>query len=300
MAHKEIISILLLFLAAQVLGLFVGSTLVQQAQIYPEFEALNVAPAGADSAASALLFIAYVLVGATVLLLLMKFYKGMLLFKLMEAAIVFTASYIVFSILLLAFGIPYYVGLSILLSASLAAAKFFLKGLKNLVAVIASAGVGAIFGFSLDPVPAIAFMVGLSLYDIWAVFGTRHMIVMARELGGRNLAFSVGAESIEKVRVPVPLSPKEIRMGTPQKFKEETRRSSLELGTGDIAIPLMLAVSASKTGSLLAPFAIIAASTLALYFVLWYVLEKRAFLPALPPLSAAAIIAFSLVRLAGL
>jgi len=299
-AHKEIISILLLFLAAQLLGLFVGATLVQQAKIYPEFESLDVAPAGSESAASALVFLVYILVGAALLLLLMKFYKGMLLFKLIEAGIVFTASNIVFYIVLLALGAPYYFELSLMLAAGLAAAKFFLPRLKNAVAIIASAGVGAIFGFSLHQVPAIAFMIGLSLYDIWAVFGTRHMIVMARELGGRNLAFSVNAESIEKVRVPVPMSPKEVRMGTPQKFKEETRRSSLELGTGDIAIPLMLAVSASKTGSLLAPFAIVAASTLALYFVLWYVLEKHAFLPALPPLSAAAIMALALVRLAGL
>ena len=73
---------------------------------------------------------------------------------------------------------------SILEGGFVAAAKFLMPRLKNAVAVISSAGVGAIFGFSLDPLPAIAFMVGLSFYDIWAVYGTRHMITMARELGG--------------------------------------------------------------------------------------------------------------------
>ncbi|VVC04351.1 Signal-peptide peptidase, presenilin aspartyl protease [Candidatus Burarchaeum australiense] len=297
---KEIASIILLFLTAQMLGLFVGKTLTDQSHFYSEFESLSVAPAGGGNAESSLVLMLYILAGAALLLLVIRVYHGVMLYKLLEAGIVFGASNIVFYVVLFAFGIPDYLELSLLLSLALALAKFVMPSLKNTTAVIASAGVGAVFGFSFDPLPAVLFMVGLSIYDIWAVFGTRHMVTMARELGGRNLSFSVNAESVEKVRVPVQPTPAQKRKGAGPKFREEERKSSLELGTGDIAVPLMLAVSSYKSGSLIAPLAIVAASAIALYFVLWYVSEKRVFLPALPPLTAAGIIALALVQLAGL
>ena len=298
--RREIAAIILLFLSAQALGLFVGKTLTDQARVYSEFESLNIAPAGQDSVGSSAMFILYIVVGAAVFLLILKFYRGTLLYRLMEAGVILVASNVVFYVLLLAFGAPHYVELSLLLSAGLAAAKFMMPNLKNAAAVIASAGVGAIFGFSLNPLPAVMFIIGLSLYDILAVFGTKHMVTMARELGGRNLAFSINAEGYERVRVP--MKPRKVKGKGPAKpkFKEMMRRSSLELGTGDISMPLMLAVSALKTGSLIAPLAIVIASAAALYFVLWYVFEKKAFLPALPPLAGAGIAAFVLIRLAGL
>ncbi len=126
---------------------------------------------------------------------------------------------------------------------------------------------------------------------------------MARELGGRNLAFSINAESYEKVMVKVkPTAAEKRKKGkkAKPKYEERWRKSSLELGTGDIAIPLMLAVSAFKTGSVIAPVAIVLASTAALYGVLWYVLERREFLPALPPLAGAGTATFIFVRLVGL
>lgn len=297
---REILAIVFLFLLVQALGLFVGITIINGAQAYPEFQALNVAPAGAGSAESSLSFMLYVLLGAAVIMLAFKFYKGVVLYKLIEAAIIFFASNIVFYVVLLALGVPSFSELALALSLLLVIAKFAYPKAKNAAAVIASAGVGAIFGFSLDPLPALVFMAALSVYDIVAVFWTKHMITMAKELSSRNLAFSVSVQGTEKVQV----APQKMYAKKGAAVKAEpryvNRKTSLELGTGDMAIPLMLAVSSYKTGSIVAPIAIALACAAALYVVLWYVMSRRTFLPALPPLCAAGALALGIVMALGL
>jgi presenilin-like A22 family membrane protease len=297
---REVLFILLLFVLAQAIGIFVGVTVIDGSRIYPDFAALNVSPAGSANAESSLAFMLYVVAGAALMLLILKFYKGDLLFKLLEASIIFTASNVVFFVVLFALGLPLAGELSLLMSLGLVLAKLKWRKVKNAAALIASAGVGAIFGFSLDPLPALAFMAGLSLYDLLAVFWTKHMVTMAKELGRRDLAFSISAEGTEKVRAPMSSAQAKGGKGAGtggvavQKFVD--RKTSLELGTGDMAIPLMLAVSSYKTGTIWAPIIIALSCTAALYVVLWYVMKHRTFLPALPPLCAAGALAYGLTQ----
>lgn len=279
---RRIRKILAFFLASQFLGLTVGAILVNAAQFYPEFQELNVAPGGESSSLlNPAIFLLYVLFGAVVMVLVLKFYKGELLFKLIEASTLFIAANVVFFVLFAWFGVPMDWVWAVLISTTITAAKFFKPELKNLAAIIASAGVGAVFGFSLDIVPAVVFVAGLSLYDFASVFLTGHMVYMAKELGKRNLAFSVAATEYE--------------------VSEETgkpERSTLELGTGDMVIPLMLAVSAYKIA--LNPFdsiAVIFGAMTGLFLVLWYVNAKRTFLPALPPISFCALLSLMVFRL---
>ena len=282
---KQAVTVMILFLAAQVLGLFTGIVLVQAAQVYPEFQDLNVAPGGdSGSAYSSAFFLVYVLVGAAGMLILIKFYKGVMLFRLMEAGALFIASNIVFYVFFLLFAVPYDWLWAMMLAGAVTFARFFRPGLKNFAAVMASAGIGAVFGFSLDILPAIIFVAGLSLYDFLAVFWTRHMVYMAQELGRRNLAFSVSA--------------------TESEYREETGKeepSTLELGTGDMVIPLMLAVSAYKISfSAFDSLAVVFGGLIGLAVVLWYVTNRRTFLPALPPISFFALLALGISRLVGM
>jgi len=279
---KRIRMILALFLASQFLGLTVGAILVNAAQVYPEFQELNVAPGGeSGSLMSPALFLIYVLLGGIAMILILKFYKGELLLKLIEAATLFIAANVVFFVLFAWLSVPFDWVFAILISTAVTVAKFFKPQLKNLAAVIASAGVGAVFGFSLDIIPAVVFVIGLSLYDFLSVFWTGHMVYMARELGKRNLAFSVAATEYE--------------------ISEETgkpERSTLELGTGDMVIPLMLAVSAYKIAlNPLDSIAVIFGAMTGLFLVLWYVNTRRTFLPALPPISFCALLSLAIFRL---
>lgn len=279
---KQAVAVMLFFLAAQFLGLFTGIMLVNAAQVYPEFQSFNVAPGGdSGSPYTSAFFLVYVLVGAVGMILLIKFYKGAMLFRLLEAASLFIASNIVFYVFLMMFAVPYDWLWAMLLSGAVTAARFLRPGMKNFAAVMASAGIGAVFGFSLDILPAIIFVAGLSLYDFIAVFWTKHMLYMARELGKRNLAFSVSA--------------------TEKEWSEETQKdepSTLELGTGDMVIPLMLAVSAYRISfSMGDSLAVVAGGFVGLAAVLWYVTSRRTFLPALPPIAFFALIGLAISRL---
>ncbi len=278
---KQVTSILLLFLSAQLLGLFTGIVLIQAAQIYPEFQDFNVAPGGESASPySSAIFLIYVLVGAAAMVLVIRYYKGVMLFKLVESAAIFIAANIVFYVFLLVFSVPYDWLIAIILSLGLVIARFFRPGLKNFAAVMASAGIGAVFGFSLDMLPTLIFVAGLSLYDFLAVFWTGHMVYMAKELGKRNLAFSVTATEME--------------------YSRKTRKqepSTLELGTGDMVIPLMLAVSAYKLSfSFFDSAAVVIGASFGLAAVLWYVTTRRTFLPALPPISFFALLALGIAR----
>ncbi|MDD5317283.1 MAG: presenilin family intramembrane aspartyl protease [Candidatus ainarchaeum sp.] len=285
MDSGQIRRLLLLFLAAQLLGIFAGAALVQSALAYPvEFEGLNVAPGGeSGSALSSLLFLAYIVAGAVAMIIVLRFYKGVLLFRLVEAFMLLGASGILFFVLFGWFGVPHFELLALACALGVAAAKFFVPDLKNFAAVLASAGVGAVFGFSLDFFPAAVFVVGLSVYDYLSVFWTRHMVYMARELGSKNLSFSVSATSME--------APGE--GGKPV-------RTTLELGTGDLVVPILLSVSAYKLAfSPVDAFAVTFGSLTGLCIVLWYVSSRRTFLPALPPITFCALLALGLSRALG-
>ncbi len=318
---KEIPAVIAMFLVVQLLGLSVGAIMSSPANS-EDFSGLNVAPSkDTGSTFNSIYFLFVVVLGAVFLLLFIKYYKGIFAFKALEAFIVFFASFIVFYAFLYQFSkelsalnplLGYSEVWALLLAVALAALKFRIPSLKNTAAIISSAGVGAIFGFSLDLMPAILFIIGLSVYDVVAVFYTKHMVTMARELGKRNMSFSVSVESMKK-RKPTPAELKQMKAAekkleaageAPKPLKEFIEeRTHLELGTGDMAIPLMLAVSAFKFGGLNHGIYYALAATIGacagLYLVLDYVFKRKSFLPALPPISAGALLGIGLVWLAG-
>lgn len=294
---REINSILLFFIIVQLLGLYVGASLIAQEAQYQEYN-VGKPGGGSESIYNSLFFLGAVVGGAVLLILLIKFYKGAMLFKALEFVVVLVSTQIVFQVVLANAGVEYAFLLAFAGAAVFAAAKFMSPKLKNATAIISSAGVGAIFGFSLYIVPAVLFTIFLSVYDVLSVFWTKHMVTMAKEFSKRQLSFSVSVE-------------KEYKVKTPGKKQLETKKSSLELGTGDMSIPLMLAVSAyrwgctNSSGSCVLGFAgmvdglaVIAGSSIALYAVLWYVMTKRAFLPALPPLALGGLLGLAIAKAA--
>ncbi|MFH1447533.1 MAG: presenilin family intramembrane aspartyl protease [Candidatus Micrarchaeota archaeon] len=286
---REVASVIGMFLIVQLLGLYVGAVMIDNVS-EPEFAEMNVAPMKeSGDPLNSLYFIFIVIMGAAFLIFLIRVYRGVFLFKLLEATIIFVASNIVLFAIFYSIDLPFYDLWAFLGAISLAILKFYRPRLKNLAAVISSAGVGAIFGFSLNIIPAMLFIICLSLYDFFAVFYTKHMVTMARELGKRNLSFSVSVESTRKRRAkPSEIKAAEKRHEKPKKFIEE--RMHLELGTGDMAIPLMLSVSAYRFGGLWYSSAVCIGACVGLYFVLDYVFKRKSFLPALPPISFGALI----------
>jgi len=294
---KTYLQVALFFALTQIIGIYAGVVLIQGAIANEDLLALSVAPMPtANDPMNALFFLAYILFGAVMIILVARYYKGMIMFQLLESLVIFSASSIVF----FAFALfPLNMGLEEarlfggVLGLALAGAKFIWVQAKNAAAIISSAGVGAIFGFSLGFLPAVLFTILLSIYDYIAVFKTRHMVEMARELSTRQLSFAVTAKE-----VPARKQDEKIEVYVERANKEGDR---LDLGTGDLSVPAMLSVSAYTLGpnGLIYSFAVAAGSTIALYMLLKFVSKERVFLPALPPICLGGMLGLLLVKLVG-
>ncbi|MCL4404549.1 presenilin family intramembrane aspartyl protease, partial [Candidatus Marsarchaeota archaeon] len=130
-----------------------------------------------------------------------RFYHGARLFRVIEGVVIFIASFYVF-LVLLAYATQSTnistIG-AIILAFALVAAKNKWVKLKNVAAIIASIGVGAVLGFGFSFFAAIVFMGLLAIYDFVAVFITKHMITLANVVTENNLAFMVDMSEIEGV-----------------------------------------------------------------------------------------------------
>ena len=309
---KPYVQVALFFAITQILGIFAGIVLINGAAMDQNIRDISVVPSfvvsnqnsPVDALATAVLFIFYILFGAVMIVIVSRFYKGMMFFRLLELMVIASASGVVFFAVGFALGLDFLTAFFIGGGAGflLALAKFFWVDIKNAAAIISSAGVGALFGFSLATtfgVPlgflaTVAFIILLSIYDYIAVFKTRHMIEMARELSTRQLSFAVTAKS-------VPLrKPKESREVYVERAMKEGER--LDLGTGDLSVPSMISVAAFTLGAngLVYSLAVALGSTVALYVLLKFVSNQRVFLPALPPICLGGMLALLLVKLAGL
>jgi len=85
----------------------------------------------------------------------------------------------------------------------------------NAMLILALPGIGSWIGASLAFTPSLILLVGLAVYDLIAVFGTKHMVTLAEGAKGK-LPLMFGIPVGERI---------------------------LSLGTGDLAIPLVFTVS---------------------------------------------------------
>jgi presenilin-like A22 family membrane protease len=295
---KTYAQIALMFALTQLLGIYAGVVLINAAVFNSEIMELSVAPMPeANDPLNAVVFLVYILAGAAMILVASKLFKGMLFYQLLEFMVVFSSSTILFFALglsLLGQGFENAVLFGTVAGALLAGAKFVTAKAKNAAAVISSAGVAALFGFSLGFVPTAIFVILLSIYDYIAVFKTRHMITMAKELSTRQLSFSVTAKDM-----PARMPKEKAEAYVDRAMKEGER---LDLGTGDLSVPAMMSVSAFTIGpnGWIYAFAVAAGSTIALYVLLKFVARQRVFLPALPPICLGGMLALLIVKLIGL
>lgn len=262
---KIFLHLLVFFLAAQAIALFVGTRFIAQQLSLLE---------DPEDPGNALTLLLYVVAAAAVLLLVLKFYSGTLFFQALEFALVFFSAFMALQLFLDA--------LPSLAAALLAgASNFFYPPARKYLLLLSSAVAGALLGASLGAVPAIAFAVLLSAYDVLAVFYTKHMIALAQGLASRGAAMSI------KISAAPSTSLKKTSKATKNprgKNNAATRGTdSIELGTGDIVIPAMIVVSAAKLSAGHA-LAALAGSLAGLALLLWLMTRRKGYWPALPPI----------------
>lgn len=263
-APRLLLSMLCFFMIAQALGIYTGTVILKDVNANPYVSGL-VVTSDASEPMNALLFIGYILAGAVIMVFLIrKMGVFPIIFIAMEFMLISTSSSIVFYAFfrnVLGYGESTLAG--ILVGLAFAAAKHFRPQLKNAAAILATAGVGVIFGISLGLFPLILFLVLLSIYDFLSVFATKHMVEMANFIIKKDLAFTVTA------RAP------------PSKPGEKEMR--IDLGTGDMIAPIMLEVSALTLSPVASAFVFVGA-VISLGLFLTLVWKKKMVLPALPPI----------------
>jgi presenilin-like A22 family membrane protease len=257
-----------------------------------------------NSFEGAAFFMAYILVTAAIILLIMKFYHGNLVYLLLESLVVLFASTFLFFMVLndifQSVAWYYIAAASAIAALSLIIAKSRMPRLRNLIAITSSIGVGVVIGLNGF---ALAYILTLFIaaYDYIAVFITKHMVTMAKEISSRNLAFLIGSTDVEAMPSKY-LSKSEV---LEFKKQEKSHRisdpalkglmnegimpiiSQVQLGTGDLAIPLMVAVSAYISFiNYIIPVAVVIGSTCGLVFTMYLLKRYKVVLPAIPPIFA--------------
>ncbi|MBD3262792.1 hypothetical protein GF374_00240 [Candidatus Woesearchaeota archaeon] len=265
-----------LFMLVQLLGLWVGLTIIRTVPL-PKMEA----------GPSVIWFLIIFVIATAGILLALKFLKHKTPFGLLFAFLIFVGSDIVFSTF-----VPWR-ALAIVLALSVVAMRFLWPNIltQNIAIIIAIAGVSAQLGALLPIAAIIIILVILSVYDVWAVFKTKHMVHMAKGL-------------IQRGMTPMIISPnswrdltQSMKTVTQEKLKTRKRKPSLRymmLGTGDIAFPLVFAVSALSQ-SIISAAAVIIGALVGIVVIHFLMISKKfKALPALPPIAAGSIIAFAI------
>jgi len=273
------------FVLAQAIALAVGSRFIA----IPEFQVLE----NPGDPANAVVFFAYILFSAIVLLFVLKYYRGKLLFTLIEIFLMVFTLQTLFSLAMPELH-------ALVLAIIIVAAKFKVKHLRSLLLLIATSVVGALIGTWIDLLPAIILAVLLSAYDIIAVFYTKHMIALAKGLDDREASFSISFALVDEKKV------REGKKGMKSALEAKPDKSGnlpewhgkfIELGTGDMVVPAVLTVAALKQSF---PLAIACfAGSIAGLLLLFYLLEKRhGYWPALPPIVGGCLAGMALFTIA--
>lgn len=255
MNRSLLVQLTIIFILTQVVGLLVAGSFIHQ-NIRATF--LNDDPA---DPINAVFLLAYILVITALLLLIIRFIKKQhlgLLLKVVETLAIFGATWIVIETF-----IPDPVALML---AILLVVFRWARGqnilIRNAASLLTACGAGALIGVSLDLIPILVFIGLLAVYDLIAVFQTKHMVVMAKALTNQNLAFTVAMP---------------------------TKEHQFELGTGDLVIPLAVTVAGFARSLMIGTdvFVVVTilsgASLLGLLLTLELVSQKKGrALPALP------------------
>lgn len=219
--------------------------------------------------------------GTVIVLVLIKFVKRDKVFQLALQASIFLGALLFFDVWLPMMA-------TVLLALAVALLRQYLPLIitHNLALVISLAGISTYVGIGFSAWHVMIIIVILAVYDIVAVFKTKHMVKMFTKLTQKGATFSI----VVPMRIKGLLSSlTKVKLDGPFSF----------LGTGDIALPLIFATAAWKMGWQYA-LAVIAGAFLGMIAMnIWQIKSKyNKPLPALPPIGGGAIIGFLLVQLA--
>ncbi len=192
-----------------------------------------------------------VFVSTFLLLVIFKFFKRST--RTLDLVLTFIGFETLFSI----FNIP---NIGLLLTVILCVTKYYAQSnrlLKNFSMIVTTATFATMIGYSISFLPLFIFAIILAIYDYIAVYKTKHMVFLAKNIVNTNYIFTIALNYSKK---------------------------PLDIGSGDFAIPIMLFTSALFINTALA-FIILSLSAVMLCFTIYLLLNKKTgerVMPALP------------------
>lgn len=173
-------------------------------------------------------FLALFFGGTIALLMLLHVYKGMMLYRLIFLFVAFLG---LLKLFLLIF--PFVLSLVI---ASIFILGFLLLPTvwaHDIIVMTAAIGIGPVFGLQFDWRFAALTLLILSVYDIIAVYITKHMVPLAHELIRRQASFAI-------------FIPDRIRNYRAMISQVQPGSGFMILGGGDVVLPMILSISLSR------------------------------------------------------
>lgn len=155
----------------------------------------------------------------------------------------------------------------------------------DLLMIFGMAGLSSVLGLELTPEAIAILLVIFSVYDIIAVYKTKHMVKMAKAM--------IEAGAMPGLILPSKVSELKTPLG-----KTSLGGNFLILGSGDIVFPLFLSISLIEEG-VLKSIIVTFFALLGLLVSFWFFFrqkERRA-IPALPPIAIFSIIGYLISRL---
>lgn len=277
----------ILFALTQVLGIFVAvrlSKVLDVLQIKPQPVSLSN-------------FLIYFIIGTLAILIFLKISKkgtGIML-QIFFILAVFSGLDIIFSTFIAE-------PVATILAAALIAFRFFRPTvlIHNLLVVGSLAGVGGILGLTLFPRDAIIILIILAIYDVIAVYKTKHMVKMAKAMIEKRVIIGIiipekisglwaSMVDVEKEKIPT-ISRRKISAESLLKPVEKFR--FMILGGGDLVLPLLLIASVAHQNILQSIIILIFALFGLLVMNLIFIKLKSKPMPALPPLAVFSILGY--------
>ena len=253
---KSFVLLLSIYLSTISIGLYVGADLINKIYVTHEIQPAVENPE--SPSASGQVFI-YVLIMTAILLILIKLGLDFII-RIISILAIFFGIYLTLNS---------FIGIHGLILAILLMLLFYWKKdnilIINSILVLTISGIGAFLGASLALIPSLILLIALSIYDLIAVFVTKHMVTIAENVKGKF----------------------------PFMFLIPVGKKSMGLGTGDLAIPLMFTISVLRDYSLGNSIITAIGGLLGITALFIYVTTKeKVTLPALPPICVGLILGF--------
>jgi len=249
-----------IFLLCQILSLVLAIHFI------PQNLQLTIVDKNPNSVWNALFIVGYIIFFSVVILILKKFFKSGNFLFIFETLALFSGISLVFSVVVS----PLLANLSaiylLLLKYSFKKETIYTKWYNNTLLALAISGAATVIGLSLGIIPVIVLLILLAIYDLVAVFYTKHMITLANMIITKKVSLI---------------------------FLLPSKKREYKLGGGDIVIPavvstslfLLLIKTQTLLFSILAVVSVWLASIIGL-FMTFYILDKYKkkvkALPALP------------------